>query len=222
LPSEKILAKKQEQVAGLAQTLQGSVSGVLVDYKGITVASDTKLRRELREAGVRYFVVKNTLLERAADAAGYQGLKDYLTGSSALAVSESDPVAPAKILTKYADASRGKFKVKAGFVDQNVIDADRVSELGRLPGREGLLSMLLSALTGNLRGLACALNTIAEQKAEGAPAEAEPAEAEPAEAESAEAEPAEAESAEAEPAEAESAEAESAEAEPAEAEPAAE
>lgn len=173
MPSEKILAKKQEQVAGLTETLNGSVAGVLVDYKGITVADDTKLRRELRQAGVHYFVVKNTLLERAADAAGYHGLKDYLSGASALAVSESDPIAPAKILTKYADASKGKFTVKAGFVDRGVIDAARVAELGRLPGREGLLSMLLSALTGNLRGLAVALNAVAEKQ--GAPADAAPA-----------------------------------------------
>lgn len=174
MPSEKILAKKQELVAGLTETLKGSTAGVLVDYKGITVADDTKLRRELREAGVRYFVVKNTMLERAADNAGYHGLKDYLSGTSALAVSDSDPIAPAKILTRYADASRGKFVVKAGFVDTSVIDATRVAELGRLPGREGLLSMLLSALTGNLRGLAFALQTIAEQKG-GAPAEPAPA-----------------------------------------------
>lgn len=172
MPSEKILAQKQEIVADLAAKLQGSAAGVLVDYKGITVADDTKLRRELREAGVDYFVVKNTLLERAADQVGFHNLKDHLSGTSALAVSKDDAVVAAKILTKYADASKGKFTVKAGFVDGGVIDAAKVSELGNLPSREGLLSMLLSALTGNLRGLACALNSIAEKNAEGAPVEA--------------------------------------------------
>ena len=168
MPSEKILAKKQEVVADLVTKLQGSVAGVLVDYKGITVADDTKLRRELREAGVEYFVV--------ADQVGFHDLKDHLSGTSALAVSKEDAVIAAKILTKYADASKGKFTVKAGFVDGGVIDAAKVSELGNLPSREGLLSMLLSALTGNLRGLACALNSIAEKNAEGAPAEAPAAE----------------------------------------------
>ena len=170
MPSEKTLAKKQAVVTELASKLQDSAAGVLVDYKGITVADDTKLRRELREAGVDYFVVKNTLLERAAEQVGFGDLTTYLSGTSALAVSKEDAVVAAKILTKYAEASKGKFTVKAGFVDGGVINAAKVSELGNLPNREGLLSMLLSALTGNLRGLACALNSIAEKNAEGAPA----------------------------------------------------
>lgn len=176
MASEKVLAQKKEVVANLVEKLQGSVAGVLVDYKGISVADDTKLRKELREAGVEYFVVKNTLLERAAEEVGFQDLKAHLSGTSALAVSKEDPVAAAKILTKYADSTKGKFTVKAGFVDGGVIDAAKVSELGNLPSREGLLSMLLSALTGNLRGLACALNAIAEKNGEGEPA-AEAAEA---------------------------------------------
>ena len=179
MPSEKILAQKQAVVADLAAKLQNSTAGVLVDYKGITVADDTKLRRELREAGVHYFVVKNTLLERAADQVGFHDLKDHLSGTSALAVSENDPVAAAKILTKYADDSKGKFTVKAGFVDGGVIDAAKVKELGSLPSREGLLSMLLSALTGNLRGLACAITAIAETQGEAAPAEETASEAAP-------------------------------------------
>lgn len=170
MPSEKVLVKKQEIVADLASKLSNSVAGVLVDYKGITVAEDTKLRRELREAGVEYFVVKNTLLERAADQVGFESMKQYLSGTSALAVSENDPVVAAKILTKFAGATKDKFAVKAGYVDGGVIDAGKVAELGNLPSREGLLSMLLSALTGNLRGLACALNAIAEKDGEAAPA----------------------------------------------------
>lgn len=181
VPSEKILVQKQAIVADLAEKLQNSAAGVLVDYKGITVADDTKLRRELREAGVNYFVVKNTLLERAAEQVGFGQLKDHLSGTSALAISAEDPVVAAKILTKYAEGSKGKFVVKAGYVDGGVIDAAKVAELGNLPNREGLLSMLLSALTGNLRGLACALNAIAEKNGEGAPAEEAAAEA-PAEA----------------------------------------
>lgn len=174
MPSQAVLAKKQEAVAKLAEKLQQSTAGVLVDYKGINVADDTKLRRELREAGVEYFVVKNTLLERAAEQIGFNELKEHLSGTSALAVSE-DPVVAAKILSKYAESNQGKFTVKAGFIDGGVIDAAKVTELGKLPNKEGLLSMLLSALTGNLRGLACAINAIAEKSGEEAPA-ASPAE----------------------------------------------
>ena len=206
MPSVKTLEKKQAIVSDLSDKLTSSVAGVLVDYKGISVADDTNLRRDLREAGVTYFVVKNTLLERAAEKAGFDELKTYLSGTSALAISESDPVAAAKVLSKYADSSKGKFTVKAGFVDGSVIDAAKVSELGKLPSKEGLLSMLLSVLTGNVRGLACALNAIAEKQGGGVAAEesaapAEPevvAEAAPAEAEEETAAPAE-ETAEAEP-----------------------
>jgi large subunit ribosomal protein L10 len=179
MASEKILAQKQAKVADLVEKMQNSVAGVLVDYKGITVADDTKLRRELREAGVHYFVVKNTMLERAADQVGYGELKEHLSGTSALAISEKDQVAAAKILSKYAEDSKGAFTVKAGYVDGGVISAEKVTELGKLPSREGLLSMLLSAMTGNLRGLACAINAIAEKQetpAEEAAAEAPAAE----------------------------------------------
>ena len=178
MASEKVLAQKQAQVEDLKEKLQNSAAGVLVNYSGISVADDTKLRRELREAGVHYFVVKNTMLERAAEQVGFDGLKEHLFGSTALAVSAEDQTAAARILTKYAEDSKGKFVVKAGYVDGGVIDAEKVAELGKLPNREGLLSMLLSALTGNLRGLACAINEIAAKSGEGeAAAEAPAAEA---------------------------------------------
>lgn len=106
----------------------------------------TALRRELREAGVDYAVVKNTLLKRAVDAAEMSGLDDVLNGTTALAVSD-DYVAAAKILCKYAEG-KDHFKVKAGFMDGQVIDADKVVELSKLPSKEGLLSMLLSVLNG--------------------------------------------------------------------------
>lgn len=187
LPSEKILQQKKQTVAELSEKLKGAAAGVLVDYKGISVADDTKLRKELREAGVEYAVVKNTMLRFAAKEVGYDALEPVLEGTTALALSESDQVAAAKILTKYADDSKGKFVVKAGFVDGGVIDAAKVAELGKLPSKEALLSMLCSALQGNLRGLAVALNAIAEKSGDApaedaAPAEAAPAEEAPAEA----------------------------------------
>ena len=171
MPSEKILQQKQEAVAALTEKLKNAAAGVLVDYKGINVADDTKLRKELREAGVEYAVVKNTLLRFAAKEVGYDALDSVLEGTTALALSDGDQVVAAKILTKYAEDSKGKFVVKAGFVDGGVIDAAKVAELGKLPNREALLSMLCSALQGNLRGLAVALNAIAEKNGEGAPAE---------------------------------------------------
>lgn len=164
MPSEKVLQEKQSIVAELKEKLANSVAGVLVDYKGITVADDTKLRKELREAGVEYSVVKNTLLRFAANEAGYPEFSPLLEGTTALAVSETDPVAAAKILTKYADNSKGKFTIKAGFVDGEFINAAKVNELGKLPSKEQLLVQLLSVLNGNIRGLAVALNAIAEQK----------------------------------------------------------
>ncbi len=164
MPSEKVLQEKQGIVAELKAKLTGSAAGVLVDYKGINVAADTKLRRELREAGVDYAVVKNTLLRFAANEAGFPEFSPLLEGTTALAVSESDPVAAAKILTKYADSTKGKFSIKAGFVDGEFINAEKVHELGKLPNKEQLLVQLLSVLNGNIRGLAIALNAIAEQK----------------------------------------------------------
>lgn len=178
MPSEKILQKKQQQVVELTEKMKAAAAGVLVDYKGISVADDTKLRRELREAGVEYQVVKNTLLRFAVKEIGYEALDSVLEGSTAIALSAEDQTAAAKILTKYAESTKGKFTVKAGFVDGGVIDAAKVAELGKLPNREGLLSMLCSALQGNIRGLAVALNAIAEKNGESAPAEAQEAAAE--------------------------------------------
>ena len=171
MPSEKILQRKKDEVVALTEKLKAATAGVLVDYKGITVADDTKLRKELREAGVEYSIVKNTMLRFAAKQVGYEALDSVLEGPTALAVSKDDPVAAAKILTKDAGDHKDKFTVKAGFDDGGVIDAAKVAELGKLPNRETLLSMLCSALQGNIRGLAVAINAIAEKNGEGAPAE---------------------------------------------------
>ena len=170
MASEKVIAQKQEIVANLKEKLTGSVAGVLVDYKGINVAEDTKLRKELREAGVDYTVVKNTLLKFAIDEVGFGALDAHLSGTTALAVSKEDPVIAAKILAKYAEDSKGQFSIKAGFLDGEVIDSDKVIAVGKLPSKEQLLVQLLSVLNGNIRGLAVALNAIAGKGQEEAPA----------------------------------------------------
>lgn len=169
MANEKVLQEKQALVDELAGKLSNSVAGVIVEYKGISVADDTILRRKLRAAGVDYAVVKNTMLGRAAAKAGLEGLDDVLKGTTALAVSAEDPTVAAKILCEQAKADEN-FKVKAGFLDGAVIDVARVNELAKLPNKEGLISMLLSVLNGPIRGLAVALNAIAEKQGEEAPA----------------------------------------------------
>lgn len=176
MPSNAILEQKQKLVEALTEKLKSSIAGVLVDYKGINVEEDTKLRKELREAGVDYFVVKNTMLLRAAKDAGFAGLEGVLTGTTALAVSKDDAVSAAKILCKFADAAKDKFNVKAGFAEGKILDADGVNALAKLPSREELVAMTLrglnapisgfaNVLNGNLRGLVVALNAIAEKSA---------------------------------------------------------
>ncbi len=169
MPSEKVLSEKQAYVAALREKLQGSVAGVLVDYKGISVDKDTKLRAELRSAGIEYSVIKNTMLRFAVDGTELEGLKEKMTGSSAIAISNEDPIAAAKILNKFAKDSKGAFSIKSGYMEGKVMSAEEVSAIAELPSREGLLSMLLSALTGNLRGLAVGIKAVADKKeAEGA------------------------------------------------------
>ncbi|MGX8700196.1 50S ribosomal protein L10 [Caproiciproducens sp.] len=175
MPSEKILEQKKQAVSALAESLKGACTGVIVDYKGITVAQDTKLRKELREAGNDYMVVKNTLLRLALKDAGIDGLDHVLEGTTALAISKDDYVSSAKILAKFAETSK-TFELKAGFVDGGVIDADGVKELAALPSKEVLVAKALgglnapitgfvTVLSGTMKGLVVALNAIAEKQA---------------------------------------------------------
>ena len=170
MPSNKILEEKKQVVESLAAKMQTAAAGVLVKYEGIKVSEDTELRAALRKAGVDYTVMKNTLTGRACDIAGYGDMKQYLSGMTAIAMSQEDPLAPAKIMKQFADKI-ASFEIKAGFMDGEVIDASKVDELAKLPSKEGLLSMLLSVLNGPIRGLAVALNAIVEKDGEAAPAE---------------------------------------------------
>ena len=174
MPSEKVLQEKQAYVEELAEKLSKATAGVVVSYQGITVADDTKLRRQLREAGVEYTVVKNTMLRRANEKAGLSDMDSVLEGTTAVAISPEDHVAAAKILCEYADKSQ-TFKVKAGFVEGKVIDANAVGELAKMPPKEVLvakvlgglnapISGLVCVLNGTMRGLVCALNEIAEKQ----------------------------------------------------------
>lgn len=164
MPSEKILLSKKQLVKDLNERIEGAVAGVIVDYKGITVEKDTRLRSELRGVGVKYAIVKNTMLNLAIKGTKYEGLSQYLKDSTALATSTDDSIVAAKILQKFSDESKGPFTIKAGFMDGKIMSADEVSTVAKLPNREQLLSMLCGALTGNIRGLALSLSRIAEQK----------------------------------------------------------
>lgn len=174
MPSTVILEKKQAQVAALAERIKGSIAGVIVDYKGINVEDDTKLRKELREAGVEYTVVKNSLLKRAADEVGLEGVDSVLEGTTAIATSADDYVASARILQKYADA-HDNFNVKSGYLDGEVIDLAKIQALAKLPSREVLLATVCSVFNAPIAAFARAVQAIVDK--DGEPAEETPAEA---------------------------------------------
>lgn len=174
MPSEKTLEQKKALVASLSDKLKNSCAGVIVNYKGINVSDDTKLRKELRESGVEYFVVKNTLLQRAAKEAGLDGLEPVLEGTTAIAISKEDHVAAARILCKFADEN-DFFKAKAGFIEGKVISEAEVNNLAKLPTKEVLVAKALgglnapisgfvTVLNGTIKGLVVALNAIAEKQ----------------------------------------------------------
>ena len=149
---------------------------VLVDYRGLTVAEDTAMRKELREAGVIYKVCKNTMMRRAFEGTEFAGLDEYLEGPSAIAISKDDATAPARIICKFAKDAKA-LEVKAGVVEGTVYDANGIVELSKVPSREELLSKLLGSIQSPITNLARVLNQIAEQNGEGAATEEAPAEA---------------------------------------------
>lgn len=174
MPSEKILEQKKQQVEALSAAFQKANVGVLVNYSGITVEKDTKLRKQLREAGCEYKVVKNTLLSRAFKDAGIDGLDDQLNGTTAIAYSENGYTEAPKILCDYAK-DNDHFQVKGGFIDGGVVDVQSIDALAKLPPKEVLVAQVLgglngpiqgfaNVLTGTMRGLVIALNAIAEKQ----------------------------------------------------------
>lgn len=164
MPSEKVLESKKARVETITEMLNNATAGVIVDYKGITVEQDTKLRRDLREAGVNYFVEKNSMLRFAVKNAGLDGLTDVLSGPTAIAVTEGDQTAPARILGKFAGGSDGKFTLKAGFIDKEIYDAKGVTALSKIPSKETLLAQLLGSLQAPMQNLAATLQALADKK----------------------------------------------------------
>ncbi len=172
MPSSSILAQKQQVVADLAEQIKNSVAGVVVNYQGITVENDTAMRKALRQAGVKYVVMKNTMTGRACDMVGYGEMKQYLSGMTAIAISENDPISAAKILKGYAEKV-ASFSILAGYVDGAVIDAKTVEELAEIPTKEVLIAKLLGSIQSPLYKFAYAIKAVADKDGEGEAAPAE-------------------------------------------------
>ena len=177
MPNAKVLSEKQAIVADLTNKLQNAAAGVLVDYKGITVAEDTALRAELRKNNVEYAVVKNTLLHFAVDNCGMNELDSLLNGTTSLAICHDDPVAPARVVNDFAKKIDGRFEIKGGFMDGKAMPLDEIMALANIPPLPVLQAQVLGTMLAPISGLACVLKQIAEKQ--GAPAEA-PAEEAPA------------------------------------------
>ncbi len=191
MPSQSVLEQKKAIVAELSERLKSSVTGLVVSYEGINTEDDTKLRKELRENDVKYTVVKNTLLSRACEQAGLEDIKPVLEGTTALATSDSEYAAAARILCKYAKG-HDNFKIKTGYLDGAVIDMDTIISLSKLPTRDVLLANVLGAFQAPIASFARAMQAVvdkggveaclaeaatAEEAAAEAPAEEAPAEA---------------------------------------------
>ncbi|AKP66967.1 50S ribosomal protein L10 [Companilactobacillus ginsenosidimutans] len=162
MKQEKLDAK-QAQVDAVVENLKNAKSVVVVDYLGLTVEEATNMRAELREQGAHMEVIKNTILRRAADAAGIEGIEDLFVGPTAIAFSEEDPVAPAKVAAKYAKDVEA-VEIKGGMIEGKVATLEQIQDLATLPSRDGLLSMLVSVLQAPVRDFALTVKAIADKK----------------------------------------------------------
>ncbi|WP_410512501.1 50S ribosomal protein L10 [Paenibacillus sp. BR2-3] len=167
MANAKVIQAKQDAVDVVVSKLQNSITTVVADYRGLNVAQVTELRKQLREAGVDFQVLKNTLLRRATAAAELTDLDEVLTGPTAIAFSNEDVTAPARILNDFAKKNDA-LKLKGGVVEGRVIDADQIKALAELPSRDGLLSMLLSVLQAPMRNFALAVKAVAEKEEQSA------------------------------------------------------
>ena len=162
MPNASVLEQKKQQVAALKEKIEASVTGVVVDYSGTSVADDTVLRKELREAGVEYFVAKNTIIGRAIEGTPLEDMKSVLEGTTAIALSKEDYTAAARILCKFAETHEN-FKVKSGFLDGKVVDVATIDSLAKLPSKEVLLATVLSAFQAPIAAFARAVQAIVDK-----------------------------------------------------------
>ena len=163
MPNAKVLESKKAVVDSLTGKVKEATSVVFVDYKGINVADDTKLRKEMREAGVHYSVYKNSAVRFAVTGGKFEELAKHLDGTTAVALSETDATAAARIIAKYAKDHKDCFNIKGGFIENDVLDAAGVDAIASIPSREVLLSQLAGGLNGIIRNLAVVLDQIAKK-----------------------------------------------------------
>ena len=198
MPNAKVLESKKATVDALAEKLQNSTAAVFVDYKGINVALDTELRKQFRAANVEYTVVKNTLTRFAANKIGYSEFDELLNGTTSMACTTGDPIAPARIVSEFAKKNKDVVKIKGGMVEGKVLTVEELKAFGELPSKDALVAQVLGTLLAPITSLAFVVSQIAEKggapveeaapAAEEAPAEeAAPAEAPAEEAPAAEA-----------------------------------
>ena len=165
MPNAKVLSEKQAIVAALAERLNSASAGVFVDYKGITVDEDTKLRTELRQNDVEYSVVKNTLTRFALKDAGLEAMSDLLNGTTSLATSTADPIVPIRMIHDMSEkmAKDNKFIVKGAFLEGKVLSDAEIAEIAQLQNKDALYSKVLGTMLAPITGLAVCLNQVVEQ-----------------------------------------------------------
>ena len=174
MPNAKVLSEKQAIVEALAERIKASESGLLIDYKGITVAQDTALRAEFRKEEVEYTVIKNTLARFALDKVGLEGLDSVLNGTTSFASTTKDPIAPFRIVKNFTDNkdNEGVLTVKAAYMDGKILDESEIAQMSSLPSKDALYSQVFGTMLAPITSLAVVLNQIAEKLGGGA---AEPA-----------------------------------------------
>ena len=163
MASEKILNQKKEEVKKLAEEMKESKLILLTDYRGINVADDTVLRKDLRNANATYTIIKNNITRRALAECGIERIEEKLEGPTAVVMSKEDYLEPSKVIYKYSK-DNDFYKIKGGVIDGKVMTAEEIITLAKLPSRETLLSMLAGALLGNISKVAVALNEVKKQK----------------------------------------------------------
>lgn len=172
MPNAKVLESKKAIVDQLSDRIGKATAVVFVDYKGITVAQDTELRNKFREAGVEYSVVKNTLTRLAAKKVGYNEFDEVLNGTTSMATTTDDPIAPARIVSEFAKKNKNALKIKGGIVEGKVQSVDALNAFGELPSKNALIAQVLGTFLAPITSLAFVIDQIREQKAGPAPAEA--------------------------------------------------
>ena len=165
MASEKVLNQKKEEVKKLAEEMKEAKLILLTDYRGINVADDTVLRKDLRNANATYRIIKNNITRRALAECGLEGLDEKLEGPTAVVISNEDYLEPSKIIYKYSKDNEF-YQIKGGVIDGKVMTTEEIITLAKLPSRETLLSMLAGTLLGNISKVAVALNEVKKQKEE--------------------------------------------------------